>query len=300
MDNFYNDLDNIKKYLKKDHIDNYDIENEIFDINYNKDLEIDENGFFITRGNWYKKLSDGPEVIYKLNPMGFRSREFKKLESNKNNILFAGCSFTFGEGLPEEYTWTKMLTNKMCNRYSDVVDYNIAFPGESIFTIIKNTYAFINKYGSPKFLFMCLPPITRYISYSDKLCRYSNIYLLRDIKITDSNDPQKEYTKNYKYQNNILIYNLLIHFFEDYCKNNNINLFWTTWDEHDGELYAISNFNNFIELDFFVPKQPKIENIDNFPYWQLAEDLGHPGTKWSKMICDKMFMEVTKNEKNNS
>jgi hypothetical protein len=301
MNNNSINLKNIEKYLKKDYIDQYEVIDEIFDNKYNKNLIINEEGFFTTPGSWYDKTCEGPEVTYKLNSMGFRSKNFEKLDNNKNNILFSGCSCTFGEGLPEEYMWTKMLTSNMSKIYSNISDYNIAFPGQSIFTIIKNTYAFINKYGNPKFLFICFPPITRYTGYSNKLNKYTNLYLLRNIR--NKNNPnieeEAQYTKSFKYENNILVYSLLIHMLEDFCKSKDINLFWSAWDKDDYKAYNICNFKNYIELDFSVYEQPYIENIDNLPYWNFAEDSAHPGTKWSKMISNKMFSEVLKNEKNN-
>lgn len=51
---------------------------------------------------WYERyvgVIDNNEIEYSLNSSGQRCDEFKKTHEGKH-ILFAGCSITFGEGLP--------------------------------------------------------------------------------------------------------------------------------------------------------------------------------------------------------
>jgi hypothetical protein len=51
---------------------------------------------------------------YRFNSQGFRADEF---DTNTPGILYLGCSFTLGEGLPAELTWPWLVsksTNQLC------------------------------------------------------------------------------------------------------------------------------------------------------------------------------------------
>ena len=50
-------------------------------------------------------------ISYKLNNYGYRSDNFNK--ADVTNSLFAGCSFTFGVGLPLENVWCKVVHNRI-------------------------------------------------------------------------------------------------------------------------------------------------------------------------------------------
>ena len=52
--------------------------------------------------NLRAKEISGPEIKYRSNRLGFRSKELKKFDSNNINIIYSGCSNTWGEGVFEE------------------------------------------------------------------------------------------------------------------------------------------------------------------------------------------------------
>lgn len=52
---------------------------------------------------------DQPQFTYKFNSHGFRSDEF----SDEPNIMFLGCSFTTGIGLPVEDTWASIVAKQL-------------------------------------------------------------------------------------------------------------------------------------------------------------------------------------------
>ena len=108
---------------------------------------VDDEGYLIT----YKFFEQEPVLneelyfTYKLNNRGFRSQHFKELNKKDFNILIAGCSNTFGYGLPNEFTWPNLITNKLKNKFlnKNVEMFNISGPGHSIPLIIRNIICFL-------------------------------------------------------------------------------------------------------------------------------------------------------------
>lgn len=66
--------------------------------------------------NWNKEIAELPEfenMTYKLNKYGYRSDEFDELKDTKKpKFLFLGCSFAFGQGIPEETMVSKIIANE--------------------------------------------------------------------------------------------------------------------------------------------------------------------------------------------
>ena len=85
----------------------------------------DDGYLYTTLLNSHPENGKGPKFQYRLNSNGFRSDHFKKLDTSNINILFAGCSFTFGEGLPEEYTWPRLLENNIKHKTKKILKHII-------------------------------------------------------------------------------------------------------------------------------------------------------------------------------
>ena len=129
--------------------------------------EYDDEGYFICN-EWRDPQIKGPRIQYKINKDGFRSKHFATLKKENFNILYGGCSWTFGEGLPEEMTWTYQVTQGIKNKINkNVIDYNLGFMAFSIDLIIKNVMSFIRLYGKPDVIFLCFPDVGRKIKYMD-------------------------------------------------------------------------------------------------------------------------------------
>ena len=88
------------------------------------------------------------KIDYKLNSEGYRSKEFKE----GTDILTLGCSFTFGTGLPMEYTWPQILSNK-----TNLTVDNLAQPGDSAQGQIRKSFLYFKKYGNPKIIIGLFP-----------------------------------------------------------------------------------------------------------------------------------------------
>ena len=87
-----------------------------------------------------KKISELPvykDMTYKFNELGYRSDPF--IKSDKKNFLFIGCSFSFGQGLPLDYLYTKKVAD-----HFDAEHWNLSIPGNNIESILLSLKSFYN------------------------------------------------------------------------------------------------------------------------------------------------------------
>lgn len=246
----------------------------------------------------YKSVDD---ITYYLNSNFFRSKHFDQFDKSKKNILFSGCSLTFGIGLPDQCTWTSMISKK----FNEYESYNSSFFGHSIDIIIKNMMSFIKSFGSPDVIFVCFPEISRAVKNDRGLYRVVNPYLNKTPR--DSYDVRKKYNKSYNYSDNLFYFSSLIHMFEAFCKQSNIKLYWTSWSIEDINNFKNINFSNFVipdeksnyfnivndesfRLEQGKSKCDTIVNENNLPYWSISATKDHPGSCWNKSLAD-LFIE---------
>lgn len=256
----------------------------------------------------YKKrgLLTIPEVdfVYKLNNFGFRTKKLKELDKNSYNILYAGCSFTFGSGLPEDLIWHGMLDKKIKNYFSDskVIDsYNIGIRGADIISIIRNIYTFINLYGKPNLICLLVPEVTRAYIYNNE--KYIKFLYRENILMLEEKDPAKIYMKPLVYENAFFVCSSALYALETFCNNLGIDLIWSSWIDKDIEVFNKLNFKNYIELtekfrlgDYMNHPDETTrwnhelpQNVNNMPYWEHARDLDHPGTAFSTMVSNAYY-----------
>jgi hypothetical protein len=94
---------------------------------------------------------------YSFNSFGFRSCEFDN--DAKTKILYVGCSFTEGIGLPVEDTWCYQLNQLIA---PGIKMFNIGKAGASIDLCIRLAYTTIEHKGfKPDFVFFLMPPLNR-------------------------------------------------------------------------------------------------------------------------------------------
>jgi len=95
------------------------------------------------KNGWVNKT-----FTYSINNQGFRSGEFK----DNTDIMFLGCSMTFGVGLPEENTWAYLVAEKMQTSF-----VNLAIPGGSLKTIFRMLYGWADKLNPTIVIILCPP-----------------------------------------------------------------------------------------------------------------------------------------------
>lgn len=85
------------------------------------------------------------KFTYKFNSHGFRCDEF----DNTPSIVFLGCSFTVGIGLPLEATWPSIVSNKL-----GLACYNLGIGGASNDTSFRLASYYLEKI-KPKIVVFC-------------------------------------------------------------------------------------------------------------------------------------------------
>lgn len=219
---------------------------------------------------------------YEINSDGFRDKDFDNCDT-----LVAGCSVTFGVGIPEYGRWGNIIESRTNKKVA-----NISFPGGSISIICNAIIKYCIVYGMPKNIFMFAPSLTRGNVVTD-----DNFYVSgrwgntanneRDVLslvTTDSNVvfiPEHdilEFTKTFDFdersiENSIsphqFLHESLISLFmlESFCKTNNINFIWSTWSNSSTyimkKLITIKDFfiKNYIEFSELGPKMYDYNDI---------------------------------------
>jgi hypothetical protein len=256
------------------------------------------NEYNITKEDALKDLKNHKGIEYKINSQFFRSKEFYKLDSKKINILYAGCSNTFGFGLTEEELWTTQLTKKF--NFENVSTDNIAYCGASVHSIIRNIFAFLNNFGNPDYIFVLFPINSRNLFYwAQKYQKRESGHFINAM-IPQINTQENvlnsffEYSKKYSEEDSLMLYSTLLKSLEQYCKAASIKLIWSTWASQDYLFFNQLDFENLIDIQDAMVNN-NLENVKNFPYWEIAYDKSHSGSKWHSKIAD-MYWDKIKND----
>lgn len=271
-----------------------------------QDLSVDEDGYTHTKTITERVFYEDSQFKYKLNSDNFRSQHFKKLKEEDINILYSGCSFTYGVGQPEQYTWPALLTEKIKEKFNTekVESFNVAYPGASIHEIIRNCFAFFENFGNPDYVFLLVPDVNRSICFIESEDEYKAIN--PSGQNLDRSLPKEliHEMESYSGENRWLIAADLMSMLEAYCNSNNIKLVWTTWINHQEDPWKILNFKNYFFPKLNAPKlwyHPKDNEKPPFPvtlsepndlglpYWEFARDGRHPGTCWTTNEAKKFF-----------
>jgi hypothetical protein len=183
---------------------------------------------------------DKNKIYYKLNKHGHRCEEFETLNKNKTNILFAGCSVTFGEALPEGYTWDNHVYNKIKKINSNIGPFHsLGYPGNGTDHIVDNIIGYCNNFGNPNIIYVLLPDYGRMKYWDSNLQSFETIYSNSEI----------DYSLNQKDLHDFLLECVRsIQRLEYYCTINNISLFLTSWDAPTSYILSKLNLKCFISL----------------------------------------------------
>ena len=89
---------------------------------------------------------------YITNSYGYRGPEFKQ----NVDILAAGCSQTYGIGVPEQGTWPAILASMANKSY-----VNLSAPGTSIEWLVHSIFSYVHEFGPPKIIVALFPDFFR-------------------------------------------------------------------------------------------------------------------------------------------
>jgi hypothetical protein len=232
--------------------DDFNWSNSRYKVHYAKGIVDQHNKDLI----W---TTDEDKQPYVLNSMGYRSDEF--LETR--DVVFAGCSFTWGIGVVVDGIWGNILSKSLNTK-----SYNLGWSAKSTQFIVRNTIAFCKEYGNPKVIFCLFPDFTRIQMKSEatfmrgKLISEGRVGRIEYDILLKGRSPVKDtkYSKAPHLAEDMIPSEFLfsinldyIHMLELYCELNNIKLFWGTWDRWQ-EKYLKENidsmdFKNYVYLE---------------------------------------------------
>lgn len=271
-------MNNLNKYFTNNIQDQIDV---VLSNQYKKEKSLLYKNTIVYKTFYenYLNVPDDDNISYVLNNDGQRCDNFIKTHKGKH-VLFAGCSFTFGESLPYKKNWSGYLYNKLCESNKISGYFCLGYPGAGIDIIINNIYRYCNLYGCPNAIFVLFPESSRkykwredgYYSIMSKEDRYS-LY---------------DGFENFIYDIHSKIKNL-----EIFCKMLNISLAWSSWDTEDSKIYSDLNFENYIYLSDkdivkFANNHDEIDDI----YFYTARDKSHPGLFYHNGIANIFLKRI--------
>lgn len=190
----------------------------------------------------YRTIYDDKNLTYVMNNYTHRCEDFNKLDTSKHNILFAGCSATFGDGLPYKNTWDYILYDQL-SKTNNLGPFNsLSYPGGSVSKIITNILKYCNSFGMPNEIYLMLPDYSRNVIFDKNDNSFSSTISI-------------DYFQN-KILNNMIPENLFFEFqnyyrmLEIFCKTNNIKLVSCSWDISTTMLMSKLDFDTFYFLDY--------------------------------------------------
>jgi len=224
----------------------------------------------------YTKKTD---FNYKLNKQGFRSAN--NFDENYNyGLLFAGDSFTLGEGLPLEDLFSYKIS-----KFFKIPHLSLGYSGASSKKISLLILSYINNFRVDS-VFALYPTFTR--SNLLKSTSNNNYCFLNDTQINDNN-----YRKLYKVLGTeTLIFNYVqdILLTKYYCDFKNIKFKWSTWDYDLTD--KIKYFPNDLQNTFIPGTSYHDFRADLFGSCNnKARDGMYPGKKYNECIFDILKKE---------
>jgi hypothetical protein len=187
--------------------------------------------------------------------------EYFKINESKD-LLISGCSLTASTGIAPQHTWPALLFDDLKIEYN-----NIAHSGDSVYGQIMKIYAYIKKFGKPKYIIAIFPNFERMQiinnPYTFRSHRYDSLY---DANIKSGINKWhlvNKFTMNVdRYQNkkNIMKFPIdaekvmnqetaimysfnAIDALSVYCKEADIKFIWSTWDPFSDAIIK-QNFKN--------------------------------------------------------
>ena len=199
-----------------------------------------------------KLVKDSPEdhsfinnnIEYNVNKKNYRSPDFHK----DTDILFAGCSLTWGAGIPEENIWSSIVAKDL-----NLSHASLALSGDSVYGQVKRIFAYFKEFGHPKYVYALFPEFYRMLvainpkvfttkgaikEVKDQPHNNYNEYILKNAFIPGTVD--KDFKMAIKpFMAEEVINPEFAHFLsaqsimmlESYCEVAGIKFAWSTWDQ---------------------------------------------------------------------
>jgi hypothetical protein len=225
-----------------------------------------------------------PSNTYRTNYDGYRSNDFLV----GTELVSAGCSFTYGSGVPEETIWANVVANSL-----NVSGSVLARPGASIFSIVEDLFRYFRTYGHPKTVLCLFPDLERLEVPCDGKIIVSprdnpvvdTVHIMHDDDANRRKYIKKPFNMHQVTTKDMAIYHSVrsIRMLEQYCNQVNIRLIWGTWNKEFNNLAIemnkykdrkFDNFFNFLDSNCYSYKKSyskeKIEIFSNFKTYDFC------------------------------
>lgn len=218
----------------------------------------------------FKSIPYGPDDIeYKNNNRGFRSDDFTDWQKHDYRIVYVGCSFTEGIGLPIDHVWSKIHKGMIEKKIGKEIPYwSLAVGGTGTDQIVRNLFV-EGELLRPQIVLAYIPYLERRERWHDDRWIVSSRFT-KDDKATRVLFTDPKYIR-YQTEKNFAMISLLM-------------------EKWDGIfLYNTSDFffeENTIEL----PRMTKIDAGDSLlNYLDYARDGIHAGPVSHQVFAEKFF-----------
>lgn len=266
-----------------------ELENRISHLNKVKKAKNAGDDYKLTlldRTDFYSEPEFSPQKLFDTDPSRVyenNAQQFRNLTNlSKTDVVYAGCSVTYGVGVSIENIWGNVLSKKL-----NLSSTNLSKPGSSTEQIVKNVFKYFSNFGHPEYVFCLFPNYGRYFFPVDgtfyktkkdkeptselgtgdrRTSFFQTVHLDNDYHKTPPTYIKLPYDYTKVLSPDIYLREACtnIRFLEQYCKAVGIKLLWTTWDNRFEEVldFAQEHENTKFEC-FFKPLQsPR--------YWNAA------------------------------
>jgi hypothetical protein len=216
-------------------------------------------------------------ITYSFNEHGFRSDPF---ESNDHRMLFMGCSFTEGVGLPLEETYSSIIHQEIQQRLGVAIPYwNLGLGGCGLDTIVRCYYDFYQQLR-PQVVIALLPAYR--LEYKNQFDSWQPLLVHHDDQQIFANNPYllEPQVIRYSIEKNFAMWDLML-------QANNTLLIWDYWaltEFKDVDTSQLQSFNNgaesWLKLSYLAG-QAKIPNY--------ARDGMHPGRVLNRKFASSLL-----------
>ena len=239
-----------------------------------------------TPGNYSPILKTGKsnkykpdDITYKFNEHGFRCDSFSL--SSDLPIVFLGCSYTEGIGLPIDKVWSSLLLNKIREKTNKEIPYwSLALGGKGLDNQISLLHDFIGIH-SPRYIFCLFPPPGRreYWFDSQQHAWIPNPIQHKNQPFVDKLSSDPDYIKHEDHRS-VRTLSLIQQTIPE------SKIIATCWDQsysHDINLFynSLASFPNIKHFKFPI-----------VTYLDLARDNQHPGEDYHKIVSEIFWRQV--------
>jgi len=217
-----------------------------------------------------KKIPYGPDDIeYKNNNRGFRCDDFTDWKKHDHRIVYAGCSFTEGIGLPLEDVWSKTHNGMVNKKIGKEIPYwSLAVGGTGTDQLVRNLFVEGEKLR-PQVVLAYIPYVERRERWHEDKWIASSKFT-KDDKATRVLFTDPRYIK-YQTEKNFAMISLLME----------------KWDS----IFLFSTTDFFFE--YYSVELPRIVRIDVgktlLNYLDYARDGIHAGPVSHQVFAEKFF-----------